>query len=83
MLVSKPSHSKFARSGLDESEYRIMASKYSKANRMGLSGVFAWASGAGLLGVVKDVANGTVINYGKPKFAWCAIYLFSCCNCVY
>ena len=73
MLIVKPTHNKYALSYLNQTDYSDIANKYSTAKRYGLRGVMMFASGAGVLGIVKDVAKGTVINYGKRKFAAVAI----------
>lgn len=46
-----------------------MAHSYSFAKRTGITGIYIWASGAGVLGIVKEIAKGTFIQYGKRKFA--------------
>lgn len=68
-MILKPPHGKYAFSYLGNVDYSNYANKYSTAKRYGLRGIFAFASGAGVVGVIKDVAKGTVINYGKRKFA--------------
>jgi hypothetical protein len=69
MLVNKPSHNSYALSGMSNDDYKIAFSSYSKAKRYGLRGICSWASGAGLLGVIKDAAKGSIIDYGKRKLA--------------
>jgi hypothetical protein len=69
MLIVKPTCNKYALSNLNATDYSQMARKYSSAKKYGLRGVFTFASFAGVFGVVRDIAKGVVINYGKRKFA--------------
>ena len=68
-LPEKPEHRRFAFRDLNSTQYKTYVKQYSKAKAGGIRCVYAWASGAGALGIVKDVGKGIVIDYGKRKFA--------------
>lgn len=69
-IPGKPGHDfKYAFKGLNETQYVTYAKQYSRAKAGGIRCVYSWASGAGVLGVVKDISKGVVIDYGKRKFA--------------
>lgn len=68
-LPSQPSHGKFMFRNLNSTQYKIYARQYSKAKASGIRAVYAWMSGAGILGILKDISKGLVLNYGKRKFA--------------
>ncbi len=68
-IPDKPMHGKFAFRNLNETNYKIYAKQYSKAKAGGIRCVYVWASGTGVIGVIKDIGKGVVIDYGKRKFA--------------
>jgi hypothetical protein len=67
MAIIKPQHSKYMFSNLDADTYRSYVEVYSTAKRYGLRGIYAWASGVGILGIVKDLIKGKIIRHGKKK----------------
>ena len=68
-IPDKPTHGKFIFRNLNSTQYKTYAKQYSKVKAGGIRCVYAWASGAGVMGVITDVGKGVVINYGKRKFA--------------
>ena len=44
-------------------------SAYSGCKRWGVQGIYTFLAGTGLWGVVKEVAQGTVVQYGKRRLA--------------
>ena len=62
---------------LNETQYKTYARQYSRAKAGGMRGIFSWASGAGLIGVVKDIAKGYIIDYSKRKTAAICIAISS------
>lgn len=69
MQVSKPTHNRYALSGLDNVTYIKYANAYSACKRWGVRGVYTFLGGTGLFGIVKKVAQGTVVQYGKRRLA--------------
>jgi len=80
-LPEKPEYRQFAFRNLNSTQYKTYAQQYSKAKAGGIRCVYAWASGAGALSIVKDVGKGIFIDYGKRKFAALCLnagaYIFS------
>jgi hypothetical protein len=68
-IPDKPHHGRFAFRGLNSTQYKTYAKQYSKAKAGGIRCIYAWASGAGILGILKDVGKGVIIDYSKRKFA--------------
>ena len=68
-IPDKPAHGRFAFRSLNSTQYKIYARQYSKAKAGGIRCVYGWMSGAGVMGIVKDLGKGVVIDYGKRKFA--------------
>lgn len=68
-IPDKPGHRGFAFRNLNSTQYKIYAHQYSKAKAGGIRCIYTWASGAGILGIVKDVGKGVIIDYSKRKFA--------------
>lgn len=68
-IQSKPGHDKYALKNLNETQYKIYSTQYSNAKAGGIRCVYAWASGASVMGVITDLGKGIVIDYGKRKFA--------------
>ena len=69
MIIVKPGHNKYILSFLDEDAYVRYATAYSASKRWGVRGIYAFLGGTGLLGVVREVARGTVVQYGKRRLA--------------
>ena len=68
-ILDKPAHGRFAFRSLNSTQYKIYARQYSKAKAGGIRCVYAWMSGAGVMGIIKDLSKGVVIDYGKRKLA--------------
>ncbi len=69
MRVTKPPHNRYILSCLDEDKYTKYADVYSGCKRWGVRGIYAFLGGTGLFGVAKEVAQGTVVQYGKRRLA--------------
>jgi len=81
MQIVKPSRGKFILSNLDAQNYTKAAYGYSKGKKYGIrGGIYAWGSGLGLAGVIKDAAKGTIVQYGKRKFA--AVCIAGCTHII-
>jgi hypothetical protein len=79
MQITKPPHNKYALNCLDNATYVKYANVYSGCKRWGIRGIYAFLGGTGLWGVVKEVAQGSVVQYGKRRLATavigCATYI--------
>lgn len=75
--MNKPKHNKYVFKDLSETTYNTYFNAYSQAKRYGIRGVYVWASGAGVLGIVKEVMKGKVIQYGKEKLAFLLLNTFA------
>lgn len=69
MKITKPPHTKYTLSCLDNETYVNYAHAYSGCKRWGVRGIYAFLGGTGLWGVAKDFAKGTVVQYGKRRLA--------------
>ena len=69
MQISKPSHKRYALYCLDNETYVKYANAYSGSKRWGVRGIYTFLGGTGLWGVAKEVAQGTVVQYGKRRLA--------------
>ena len=69
MQVVKPPHNRYILSCLDEDTYTKYADVYSGCKRWGVRGIYTFLGGTGLFGVVKEVAKGTIVQYGKRRIA--------------
>ena len=69
MLLAKPTHCRYAFSYLNHSQYLHYARGYSSAKRKGSRGIYLWASGMGVWGIVREAATGEIKRYGKKKIA--------------
>ena len=69
MLIGKPPHKRYALHCLDNKTYSKYAHTYSVWKRWGIRGIYTFLGGAGLWGVAKDVAQGTVVQHGKRRLA--------------
>ena len=80
-IPDKPEHNRFAFRSLNSTQYKTYAQQYSRAKAGDIRCVYAWASGTGTLGVIKDIRKDIVIDYGKRRFAAVCIsagaYIFS------
>jgi hypothetical protein len=76
MQVTKPSHKKYLLSSLDNATYCKYATVYGHAKCYGVRGIYGFLTGIGLYGVVKDLAKGHVVQYGKRKLS--AIIISGC-----
>ena len=68
-IPDKPMHRRFAFRNLNSTQYKTYAKQYSSAKAGGIRCVYAWMSGAGVVGVITDLGKGIVIDYGKRKLA--------------
>lgn len=69
MQITKPPHNRYALNCLDNETYVKYANVYSGCKRWGVRGVYTFLGGTGLLSVVKEVAQGSVVQYGKRRLA--------------
>jgi hypothetical protein len=69
MLITKPTHHKYVFNYLNNSQYNQYAKGYSSAKRNGSRGIYLWATGMGVWGVVKEATKGELKRYGKKKLA--------------
>jgi hypothetical protein len=63
----KPEHVYYLFHDLDRISYNTCAENYSLAKRAGVRGVYAWATGIGIVEVVKDLITNQVFFYGKNR----------------
>ena len=68
-IPDKPMHRIFAFRNFNSIQYKTYAKQYSSAKAGGIRCVYAWMSGAGVVGVITDLGKGIVIDYGKRKLA--------------
>lgn len=73
MLITKPTHKYYAFSVVDDVTYNKTANVYSKCKRYGFRGIVAFCTGTGTLDVLKEICKGTVVQYGKRRFATCVL----------
>ena len=69
MLIVKPVHKKYVLHCLDNETYSKYARAYSECKRWGVRGIFSFLGVTGLWGVAKEVAQGTLVQYGKRRLA--------------
>ena len=69
MQIIKPPHNRYALRCLDNETYVKYATVYSGCKRWGVRGIYTFLGGTGLWGVVKEVAKGSVVQYGKRRLA--------------
>lgn len=67
--ISRPIHKNYALCSIDDSAYIKFLNGYSTAKKVGVKGVWLYLSGEGYYNLVKEVACGTLKNYGKKKLA--------------
>jgi len=79
MQISKPTHNRYALNCLDNETYVRYANAYSGCKRWGVRGIYTFLAGTGLWGVGKELAQGTIVQYGKRRLAtvviWGATYI--------
>ena len=69
MQITKPPHNRYALNCLDNATYIKYATVYSGCKRWGVRGIYSFLGGTGLWGVAREVAKGTVVQYGKRRLA--------------
>ena len=69
MQITKPIHKRYALNCLDNQTYVKYANAYSGCKRWGVRGIYTFLVGTGVWGVAKEVAHGTVVQYGKRRLA--------------
>lgn len=53
MQIVKPPHKNYIFANMEEIRYSKLAQSYSCAKRTGVAGIYIWASGSRVLGIVK------------------------------
>lgn len=69
MQITKPPHNRYILSCLDNETYVKYSTVYSGCKRWGVRGIYTFLGGTGLWGVAKEVAQGSVVQYGKRRLA--------------
>lgn len=69
MKITKPLHNGYALSCLDNATYVKYATVYSGCKRWGVRGIYTFLGGTRLGGVAKEVAQGSIVQYGKHRIA--------------
>lgn len=69
MQITKPPHNRYALNCLDNATYVKYANVYSGCKRWGVRGIYTFLGVTGLWGVAKEVAQGSVVQYGKRRLA--------------
>jgi hypothetical protein len=69
MQITKPPHNQYALSCLNNTTYVKYANVYSGCKRCGVRGIYTFLGGTGLWGIAKEVAQGSVVQYGKRRLA--------------
>ena len=69
MQITKPPHNRYALNCLDNETYIKYATVYSGCKRQGVRGIYTFLGGIGLQGVAREVAKGTVVQYGTRRLA--------------
>ena len=69
MLITKPTSKRYVFHYLNSSQYTNYARGYSLGKRNGARGIYLWATGMGVWGIVREAATDGVKRYGKKKFA--------------
>lgn len=67
MLITKPTHTKYIFRYLNNTQYTQYARGYSLGKRNDSRGIYLWASGIGVWGIVRETATGGIKCYGKKK----------------
>ena len=63
----KPTKGKFVFNKISQDVYNTYAKQYQSAKKIGVRGITAWATGAGVVDIVKEVAAGTIRTWGRRK----------------
>jgi len=69
MLIVKPTCKRYVFHYLNNTQYTNYAQGYSLGKRNGARGIYLWATGMGVWGIVREAATDGVKRYGKKKFA--------------
>ena len=69
MHITKPPHKKYVLYCVDDEIYSKYANVYSGCKRWGVRGIYTFLGGTSLWGVVKEISQGTVVQYGKRCLA--------------
>jgi len=69
MQITKPPHKRYVLYCLDNETYVKYANTYLGCKRWGVRGIYTFLGGTRLWGVAKEVAQGTVVQYGKRRLA--------------
>ncbi len=69
MQITKPPHNRYVLSCLDNETYVKYSTVYSGCKRWGVRGIYTFLGGTELWGVAKEVAQGSVVQYGKRRLA--------------
>lgn len=69
MQITKPLHNRYALNCLDNGIYVKYANVYSGCKHWGVRGIYTFLWGTNLWGVAKEVAQGSVVQYGKRRLA--------------
>lgn len=67
MLITKPTHTRYIFNYLNNTQYCKYARGYSLGKRNGSRGIYLWATGMGVWGVVREAATDGIKRYGKKK----------------
>ena len=68
-IPDKPMHRRFAFRNFNSTQYKTYAKQYSSAKAGGIRCIYAWMSGARVVGIITNLGKGIVIDYGKRKLA--------------
>ena len=69
MQITKPPHNRYVLNCLDNATYVKYVNVYSGCKRWGVRGIYTFLGGTGLWGIAKEVAQGSVVQYGKRRLA--------------
>lgn len=69
MQVVKPIHNKYVFHALPNQTYAAYVTNYTRAKKYGLRGIYiyVWAFGAGVFGICKEAATGTIRMWSREK----------------
>ena len=69
MQITKPPHNRYILNCLDNETYVKYSTVYSGCKRWGVRGIYTFLGGTKLWSVAKEVAQGSVVQYGKRRLA--------------
>ena len=69
MQITKPPHNRYALNCLDNATYVKYANVYSSCKCWGIRAIYTFLGVTGLWDVAKEVAQGSVVQYGKRRLA--------------